>query len=134
MGTLPLIESNMTIKPENHAVDEYIAAFPEEVQVVLREIRATVRKAAPEAEERISYRMPALFQDGVLVYYAAFKRHIGVYPPVRDDKLAEATAQYAGPKGNLQFPLSETIPYSLIGRIVKARLKENRLRKAAKAK
>jgi uncharacterized protein YdhG (YjbR/CyaY superfamily) len=57
-----------------------------------------------------------------------------VYPPVRDDKLAEATAQYAGPKGNLQFPLSETIPYPLIGRIVKARLKENRLRKAAKAK
>jgi uncharacterized protein YdhG (YjbR/CyaY superfamily) len=89
-------------------------------------IRATVRKAAPEAEERISYGMPAFFQGGVLVYFAAFKKHIGLYPPVRDKSLQRLVAQYAGPKGNLQFPLYEPIPHGLITRIVASRIKEGR--------
>ena len=107
-------------------IDAYITTFPPEVRVILRAIRATVRTAAPDAEERISYRMPAFFQDGVLIYFAAFKKHIGVFPPVRDEKLRAAVAKYAGPKGNLRFPLAEAMPYALIARIVKARLRENR--------
>jgi uncharacterized protein YdhG (YjbR/CyaY superfamily) len=91
-----------------------------------------VHKAAPNAEERMSYRMPAFFLGGVLVYFAALKKHIGLYPPVRDESLKPLVAKYAGPKGNLQFPLSEPIPLALIGKIVKARVKE--LRAAGKIK
>lgn len=111
-------------------VDEYIDAFAPEVRAILQKLRSTVREAAPGAEERISYRMPAFFQDGVLVYFAAFKKHIGLYPPVRDPKLSKAIEPYAGPKGNLQFPLDRTLPYALIRRIVKSRLRENRQRLA----
>lgn len=106
-------------------VDEYIDGVPVEIQEILRKVRAAVRAAAPEAEERISYGMPALFQHGVLVYYAAFKRHIGLYPPVRDEKLRAKVARYAGPKGNLQFPYAEPIPYDLIAQIVASRMREN---------
>ena len=107
------------------SIDEYIAAAPEEVRPILESIRATVRNAAPDAEERISYRMPAFFQDGVLVYFAAFKSHIGLYPPVRDEALLPLVEKFAGPKGNLKFPLSDPIPLGLIKRIVTARIKEN---------
>ncbi len=108
------------------SVDAYIAAFPPAVRAILRKIRATIRKAAPDAEERISYRMPSLFHNGTLVYYAAFKNHIGLYPPVKGDaKLLKDVAKYANEKGNLRFPLDEPVPYELIGRIVKARAKEN---------
>jgi uncharacterized protein YdhG (YjbR/CyaY superfamily) len=113
-------------------VDEYIAGFPPDVQAILRRVRATVRAAAPQAEERISYRMPALFQDGVLVYYAAFKRHIGLYPPVQDAALRAEAEPYAGPKGNLQFPYSEPVPYDLVARIVKSRLRDNLARTSAR--
>ena len=106
-------------------IDAYIKGFPADVRVILRKIRATVSKTAPKAEARISYRMPAFFQDGVVIYFAAFKKHIGVFPPVRDEKLRVAVAKYAGPKGNLQFPLAEAMPYALIARIVKARVREN---------
>ena len=113
------------------SIDDYIAAFSPEVRAILEKIRETICKAAPDAEERISYKIPAFFQDGPLVYFAAFKKHIGFYPPVRgDEKLRKAASVYAGPKGNLQFPRDEPIPYALIGRLVKARLKENRERKA----
>lgn len=115
-------------------IDEYIATFPPDVQAILQKIRATVAKAVPKATERISYRIPAFALDGDVVYFAAFKKHIGVYPPVRDPKLKQEIARYAGPKGNLQFPLTERIPYALIGRIAKARAKENAARAAAKAK
>ena len=107
------------------SIDEYIAAAPEKVRPILESIRATVRKAAPNAEERISYRMPAFFQDGALVYFAAFKSHIGLYPPVRDEALLPLVEKFAGPKGNLKFPLSDPIPLGLIKRIVTARIKEN---------
>lgn len=113
-------------------VDEYIGAFEPEVQAILEKVRSTVRAAAPGAEERISYRMPAFFQDGALVYFAAFRKHIGLYPPVRDKTLKKALEPYAGPKGNLQFPLDRAMPYALIRRIVKSRLRENRQRLSAR--
>jgi uncharacterized protein YdhG (YjbR/CyaY superfamily) len=115
------------------SIDDYIAAQPADVQDILQEIRATVRKAAPKATERISYGMPCWAQDGVLVYVGAFKKHIGLYPPVGDAALKEKAARYAGPKGNLQFPLDEPMPHALIGKIVKARVAENRARAAQKA-
>lgn len=113
-------------------VDEYLAALPVETRAVFDRIRATIRKAAPAAEERLSYRMPTFFLDGVLVHVGAFKNHIGLFPPVRGDrKLMQDVAPYAGEKGNLRFPLDERIPYGLIGRIVRLRVEQNRKRPAA---
>ena len=112
-------------------IDDYISGFAPDVQRVLQRIRSAVRKAAPAAEEMISYQMPAFTQNGVLVYFAAFKTHIGLYPPVRGDAaIQKAVAPYAGEKGNLRFPLDEPIPYALITRIVKLRLRQS-LAKAA---
>jgi uncharacterized protein YdhG (YjbR/CyaY superfamily) len=117
------------------SIDEYIAASPAAVRPILREIRRTIRIAAPQAEEVISYRMPAFRQHGILVYFAAFKSHIGLFPPVSGDaRLEKAVERYAGPKGNLKFPLDRPIPYALIGRIVRVRLKQNIARKAARRK
>jgi len=114
-------------------IDEYIAAFSPEVQAILQEIRVTISNAAPDAEETISYRIPAFKQNGIMVYFAAFKKHIGFYPPVKGDaKLMKDVARYAGEKGNLQFPLDQPIPYALIKRIVTLRVKQNRAKPAAK--
>ena len=113
-------------------IDDYIATFPPDIQEILQKIRATIAKAVPKAREKISYRIPAFALDGDVIYFAAFKKHIGVYPPVRDAKLKKEVARYAGPKGNLQFPLAERIPYALIGRIAKARAKENAARAGEK--
>ena len=111
-------------------IDEYIAGFPPEVQQVLHKVRATIRAVAPQATERISYQMPAFFQDGVLAYYGGFKKHLGFYPPVRGGaKLERDAAPYAGEKGNLRFPYDQPIPYDLIRRIVEARLAERKKRK-----
>ena len=108
-------------------IDEYIAASPAAVRRILREIRRVISAAAPQAVEVISYRMPAFRQHGILVYFAAFKNHIGLFPPVSGDaKLAKALAPYAGPKGNLRFPLDRSMPYTLIGRIVRLRVKQDR--------
>lgn len=106
-------------------IDEYIASAEPHVRSVLEEIRRVARAAAPGAEEVISYRMPALRQHGILVYFGAFKHHIGLFPPVSGDaKLEKAIAPFAGPKGNLKFPLDAPIPYSLVARIVKLRVKQ----------
>ena len=119
-GTMPADRAT----PKN--IDEYIASFSPEVQAILQKIRLTIRKAAPGAEEVISYKIPAFRLNGILVYFAAFKKHIGLYPPVRSDaKLVKAASVYAGEKGNLQLPLDHPIPYSLIGKIVKFRVKQN---------
>jgi uncharacterized protein YdhG (YjbR/CyaY superfamily) len=108
-------------------IDEYIAAFSSDVQSILEMIRLTIRKAAPQAQEKISYKMPAFTLDGDLIYFAAFKKHIGIFPPVRgDEKLSKELARYRGEKGNLKFPLDEPIPYGLIRRVVKSRVKEHR--------
>jgi uncharacterized protein YdhG (YjbR/CyaY superfamily) len=116
------------------SVDAYIASSPSEVRSILQAIRTTVRNAAPSAEERISYGMPAYFLGGVLIYFAAHKKHIGFYPPIRDKSLRLLVARYAGPKGNLQFPLSAPIPHALITKIVEARVKERGKIKTVKSK
>ena len=108
------------------SIDEYIAASPAAVRPILKKIRRSIRTAAPGAEELISYRMPAFRLNGILVYFAAFKNHIGLYPPVSGDaRLEKALAPYAGPKGNLKFPLDRAIPYALIRRIVLLRVRQN---------
>lgn len=123
----------MPTPPES--VDTYIDDQPPEIKEVLARVRRTVLDAAPEAEERISYRMPAVFKDGVVVYYAAFKRHLGLFPPVSDPKVKAKVSRYAGPKGNLRFPYAEPIPYDLIAEVVKARLAANTAaKKGASAK
>ena len=117
--------------PEN--IDEYIASFSPEVQSILEKIRSTIRKAAPDAEEKISYRMPTFALWGNLIHFAAFKNHIGLYPPVKgDEKLDAEIMRYRGPKGNLRFPLDEPIPYTLISNIVKFRVKEQVARAESK--
>ncbi|MFN8065836.1 MAG: DUF1801 domain-containing protein [Vicinamibacterales bacterium] len=114
-------------RPGAREVDAYIAACPTEVQPLLERIRATVRSVAPDAEETISYRMPAFFLDGALIYYAPFKKHIGLFPPVKGDAaMNTALAPYRGPKGNLQFPLDKKMPFGLIKRVVQARVREQR--------
>ena len=116
-------------------IDEYIAGFPPHVRAILRKVRATVRKATPAAEETISYRIPAFKLHGALVYFAAFQKHIGFFPPVRGDaSLKKALAPYAGEKGNLRFFYDRPIPYGLIRRIVKLRAKQNLAKAAMKRK
>jgi uncharacterized protein YdhG (YjbR/CyaY superfamily) len=114
-------------------IDSYISQFPAAVQAVLEKVRATIRQAAPEAKETISYLMPSFKQHGIMVHFAAWKEHIGLYPPISGDKaLEKSVARYAGPKGNLQFPLGEPIPYDLIERIVKLRVRQDSARAAAR--
>jgi uncharacterized protein YdhG (YjbR/CyaY superfamily) len=114
---------NHGLRPKN--IDEYIVSFSPEVQSILEKIRSTIRKAAPEAVEKISYQIPTFVLMGNLVHFAAFKKHIGLYPPVKgDEKLKAEISRYQGEKGNLKFPLDEPIPYALISRIVKFRVKE----------
>jgi len=104
-------------------MDEYIKAFPKDVQSVLEKIRQSIGKAVPEAEETISYRMPSFKLKGrILVYFAAFRKHIGFYPPAPREFKKEVS-KYEGPKGNLKFPTDEPIPYDLITRIVLFRKK-----------
>jgi len=111
-------------------VDDYISRFDPEVRRILRKIRKTVRAAAPKAEEVISYRMPALRQNRILIWYAAFTGHIGLYPPIRGDKVLERQARpYAGKKGNLRFPYAQPIPYALIRRLTRLRARQDRQRK-----
>ncbi|MCB1058352.1 MAG: DUF1801 domain-containing protein [Acidobacteria bacterium] len=119
------------LKPAS--IDDYIASSPPEVRPILEEIRRVVRAAAPEAREVISYRMPAFKGYGILIYFAAFKRHIGIYPPIRGDaELDRDLAPYAGEKGNLRLPLDQPIPYGLIERIVRLRVEQDREAAAAK--
>ena len=116
-------------------IDDYISTFPDDVQAILGKVRETIRRAAPEATETISYMMPAFRQHGILVYFAAWKSHIGMYPPISCDKTLENyLARYAGPNGNLQFPLDEPMPFDLIERIVKRRVKQDAAKAAAKRK
>jgi len=123
----------MSKAPET--IDEYISAFSPDVQTILQQIRQVVQSAAPGAQETISYQIPAFKLNGVLVYFAAFKKHIGFYPPVRGDvRLEKAVAPYAGEKGNLRFPLDQPIPFDLIERITKLRVKQNSAKATSKAK
>jgi uncharacterized protein YdhG (YjbR/CyaY superfamily) len=123
------------LKPREKAagspIDEYLAQAPPATRPILQKIRAIVREEAPEAAERISYRMPAFFQGGAIIYFAPFRHHVGIFPPVKADAaLEKALAKYKGEKGNLRFPLDEPMPYPLIRRVVRARLKALRAKQA----
>lgn len=107
-------------------IDDYIAGAPVAAQPALRRIRRIARHIAPGAEEIISYRMPAFRGRGILIYFGAFKTHIGMFPPVAaDEDLDKALARYRGPKGNLRFPLDEPLPYDLIEQIVRLRVRQD---------
>jgi len=107
-------------------IDEYIAKFPKDVQEILQKIRATIQEAAPDAEEAISYGMPAFKLKGVLVYFAAHKKHIGFYPGSTGiEKFKKELSDYDGSKGTVRFPLDEPIPYDSITKLVIFRVKEN---------
>lgn len=108
-------------------VGEYIAGFPEYVQLILNEVRNTIKDAAPEAEEGISYGMPAYRYCGMLVYFAGYKKHIGFYAaPSGHTAFAHELRDYKKGKGSVQFPLDKPIPLTLISDMVKFRVKENR--------
>ncbi|MBK9333128.1 MAG: DUF1801 domain-containing protein [Ignavibacteria bacterium] len=108
-------------------IDGYIAGFPEEIRVILNKLRETIRKAAPGAREGINYGIPAYRLNGKeVVYFAAFKNHIGIYPAPRGvDEFKKELAEYKGGKGTVQFPLDKPLPLRLISRIVIYRVKEN---------
>jgi uncharacterized protein YdhG (YjbR/CyaY superfamily) len=107
-------------------IDAYIAAASPAAQPALRRIREILRAAAPDAEETISYKMPAFRRHGILIYFAAFKTHIGIFPPIEGDLgLDQALAPYRGPKGNLRFPLNDPVPYDLIERIARLRASQD---------
>ena len=113
-------------------IDEYIAGFAPSTQALLEQVRQTVHAAAPEAREVISYRIPAFKAHGILVYFAAFKKHIGFYPPVRGNaELEEAVVPYAGEKGNLRFAMDRPLPLELIDRITRLRLQQDQTRGGA---
>jgi uncharacterized protein YdhG (YjbR/CyaY superfamily) len=112
--------------PNARAVDEYIAAQPKAVRGVLRRLREVIKSAAPAARESLSYKMPAYHYHGRLVYFAAFKNHIGFYP--RTSGIAafkKELARYEGAKGSIKFPLDEPLPVGLIRKIVRFRVREN---------
>jgi uncharacterized protein YdhG (YjbR/CyaY superfamily) len=107
-------------------IDEYIAGFPKDIRERLEKVRETIRKAAPEAEEAIKYRMPTFVLNGNLVHFAAFKNHIGFYPaPQGIEEFKEELSAYKGAKGSVQFPYDRPIPFDLIVRIVKFRAERN---------
>ncbi|MDE3236943.1 MAG: DUF1801 domain-containing protein [Bacteroidota bacterium] len=119
-------------QPIPATIDEYIATFPAPIQKLLQQVRHTIAAAAPGAEELISYRMPAFALQGVLVYFAAFKNHIGFYPTASGIAAFEKElAGYTKGKGSVQFPLDQPIPVALIQKIVAFKVQEN-LRKKKK--
>ena len=117
------------------SIDEYIAAAPPEVRSILEKIRRTIQKAAPAAEEKISYQIPTFTLKGNLVHFAAYKHHIGFYPaPMGIEEIKRELSAYEGGKGSVRFPLDKPIPFGLISRIVKARVRENQERADEKKK
>jgi len=107
-------------------IDEYIALHPADVQARLEKIRATIRRAAPRAQERISYQIPTFSQCGNLVHFAAYEHHIGFYPGASAVKrFAKEFSVYDSAKGSVQFPLDRPVPFALIAKVVKFRLEEN---------
>jgi len=107
-------------------IDEYIATFPENVQIILEELRQAIRESAPEAEEVISYQMPAFKLNGILVYFAAFKDHIGFYPTSSPmEAFKEEVSGYEISKGTIRFPINKPVPFDLVKKIVRYRVKQN---------
>jgi uncharacterized protein YdhG (YjbR/CyaY superfamily) len=122
-------------KTEFKDVDSYIDTFPKDTQELLEKIRTTIRKAAPKAEEVISYQMPAYKLEGVLVYFAGYKQHIGFYPmPSALREFKKELSIYKGSKGAVQFPLDKPLPLTLITKMVKFRVSENKKKAKEKKK
>jgi uncharacterized protein YdhG (YjbR/CyaY superfamily) len=116
-------------------IDEYIAGFTDDVQEILEKIRMTIRKAAPDAEETIKYQIPTFTLEGNLVHFAAFKKHIGFYPaPAGIEEFKNELSVYEGAKGSVKFPLDKPIPYELISKIVRFRVKNNLKKATTKGK
>lgn len=125
----------MKVSPQNapEHVDDYIAGFPVEIQKVLQEFRSIIRKAAPEAQEKIGYQMPAFYLEGPLVYFAAWKKHIGFYAiPTGIAMFKDELSSFETSKGTVKFPIDKPLPVDLITRMVKYRVKENLMKAAEK--
>lgn len=117
------------------SVDAYIATFPQEIRDLLETVRATIRAAAPDAQEKISYQMPTFAQNGNLVHFAAMKGYIGFYPTSSGiAAFQQELSGYTGTKGAVHFPINQPLPLDLIARIVRFRVAENQARAAAKAR
>jgi uncharacterized protein YdhG (YjbR/CyaY superfamily) len=117
-----------------NTVDEYIMQFPNEIQEILQELRRLVKDAAPEAEEKISYLMPTFYLNGILVHFAAYKKHIGFYPaPTGIEAFKDELSNYKNAKGSVQFPINKPMPLDLIRKIVEFRVSENRNKAAKKS-
>jgi uncharacterized protein YdhG (YjbR/CyaY superfamily) len=116
-------------------IDQYISGFPTEIQILLEQVRATIREAAPDAKEAIKYAMPTFVLNGNLVHFAAFQNHIGFYPvPSGIVAFKEELSAYKNGKGSVQFPFNRPLPLDLIARIVEFRVKENHSKVAGKRK
>lgn len=117
------------IQPVFTSVDDYIQMFPENIRNRLQKIRTLIRKAAPGAEEKISYGMPAVNLNGILVYFAAHSKHTGFYPlPSAIESFREELSEYVTTKGTIHFPHDKPLPVKLISQIIKFRVEENRLK------
>ena len=117
-------------KIEYKSIDEYIRTFPDDVQKKLTEIRNTVKQEAPTATEKISYQMPTFYLNGNLVYFAAYSKHIGLYPtPSGTEAFKKELSKFKTGKGSVQFPLEEPLPIQLIKKIVRFRVEENKKKK-----
>ena len=131
--TNPMAKTMKSIPAES--IDAYIAGFPTDVQQLLEAVRATIREAAPEAEEAIKYAIPTFTLHGNLVHFAAFKNHIGFYPaPAGIAEFKQALSAYEGAKGSIKFPFDKPLPLALISEIVKFRVKKTLESAAAKKK
>lgn len=117
------------------SIDQYISEAPQEVQERLKNLRAVIKSEVPDAQERIAYAMPTFSQEGNLVHFAYFKKHIGFFPaPSGIENFQEELAKYKTSKGTIQFPLDEEIPMNLVREIVRFRLKENLAKAASRRK
>ena len=133
--TVALHANSVSIMTKPKDIDEYIAGFPKEIQNTLEQLRATIKKAAPKAEEMISYGIPTFKMNGSLVYFAAYSNHIGFYPRVSAiESFKKELSMYKGSKGTVQFPLDKPLPLELITKIVKFRVRENLQRSKTKKK
>jgi uncharacterized protein YdhG (YjbR/CyaY superfamily) len=118
-----------------NSIDEYISGFPDDIQEILERLRATIKKAAPQSVEVISYGMPAFRLNGMLVYFAARPNHIGFYPtPSGINAFKKELSMFKSAKGSVQFPIGEPLPLGLIRRITKFRVNENSKRSETKQK
>ena len=120
----------MDLKKNFKTIDEYIATFPINIQSILQELRQVIKESAPNAEEAIRYQMPTFRLNGNLVHFAAFKKHIGFYPtPSGTESFKNELSNYETSKGTIRFPLDKPIPFDLVKKIVKYRVKENMSKK-----